>query len=307
LDADRATLSFFFAVQAMRTPSAAAQVRSVANIALQTVAGSEFSDKAQFAQLYRAQFGDRASDEEIEAFRIETIQAVREGRVTVEGTTAALATGIRHAADQSVLIFDLDWTLLRCSEAFVTSDRAVAMHDPAPPYPWSAQGLLSSLQAETTIPLDAGSCLVLRPLGRGTGEQEISPRDARLLNLRTYGWAERHIYGPSQEAVVAVHRYAKLRPDRVVGPRPQHHVVLIDPDPDDDSFANENQARGWPARLRFDGVDHDYVVIPHEGADPELQARVDRVVEERGRRALGVGEEAEGRLRTRLIHPLDLD
>ena len=43
--------------------------------------------------------------------------------------------------------------------------RYSAMFDPTPEYPWSANGLLSSPHAQTTIPLGDKTCLLLTPEG----------------------------------------------------------------------------------------------------------------------------------------------
>lgn len=308
-DADQATLAFFFSLQTQRTPAAAEQINRIANSLLQTLAGSVFSDRKRFTEQYHEMFGQGASPEEVEAFRQETISAVREGRVrAVDRGGAAFSAGIHHAAEQSFMLFDFDWTLLRCPGVFVTSDRAFAMHDPTPQYPWSTQGILSSPNVETTIPLSENVCLLLRPIGRGLHVQDISPNDGEALNLRTYGWADNYIFGATQAAVVDVRKAVKARPTDVVKPRPQCQVTILDADPDDDSFAEANRKRGWPARLPYEGELHDYVVIPFDRPRPELHARVDEAFERRIRKQLGVGEEAEldGRFSISPIHPLDI-
>ncbi|HLE99707.1 MAG TPA: DUF4238 domain-containing protein [Gaiellaceae bacterium] len=308
-DADRATLAFFVALQTQRTPAAAARINEIANSALQMLAGSMFSDRQAFAERYRELFGTEGTPEEIESFRQETIAAVSGGRVRlVDRGGAAFSVGMQHAAEQSFMLFEFDWTLLRCPGAFVTSDRAFAMHDPTPPYPWSTQGILSSPKAETTIPLSEDACVLLRPLGHGLEVQDISEPDAQIVNLRTYGWADGYIFGSTQQAVVNVRKAAKAQPKHVVKPRAPCQLTILDPDPDDDSFAQTNVRRGWPARLRYEGVMHDYVVIPIDRPHPDLHAKVDAAVERRTRKRFGVGEEAalEARMSVNPIHPLDL-
>ena len=238
------------------------------------------------------------------------IRAVRDGRVMLaDKGGAACSAGIEHAAEQALLLFEFDWSLLYCEESFVTSDRAFAIDDPHPPYPWSSQAILSSPFAETTVPLSEHACLLLRPLGRRLAAAEISQSDAERINLRTYGWADRYVFGATQEAVVAVRRAAKARPADVVRPKPQNYVLLTDPDPDDDSFAEANRRRGWPARIEYEGAEHDYVVIPHDGPSAELHAQMDAAVERRARKTLGIGEKATlpGRMETKPVHPLDIE
>jgi hypothetical protein len=308
-DGDRATLAFFISLQTQRTPAAAVRINEIASSAFRMLAGSMFSDRREFAERYREHFGKDATPEEIESFRQETIDAVSSGRVKlVDRGGVAFSVGMHHAAEQSFMLYDFDWTLLRCPGAFVTSDRAFAIYDPTPQYPWSTEGILSSENAETTIPLSEDACLLLRPLGHGLRVQDISASDAEFVNLRTYGWADTYIFGATQESVVRVRKAAKARPKDAAKPRPACQVTILDPDPDDDSFAAANLKRGWPARLPYEGVMHDYVVIPSDKPHPELNAKVDAAVERRTRKRFGVGEEAilDGRMRVNPIHPLDM-
>jgi Protein of unknown function (DUF4238) len=308
--ADRATLSLFLGVQMQRTPAAAAQVTELANAFLRTEVGSRFSNRAGFADDYHEFFGDDGkTEEEIEAFRLETIRQARDGRMRiVDGGGAAFSTSIRHAAELSLVIFELGWTMLRCEGGFVTSDRAFAIHDPSPPHPFSAAGVLSSPHVETTIPLAEDACLLLTPDREGIVAQDISLKEAERLNLRTYGWADQFIYGPTQDAVATVRKAAKAHPRDVVRPKPQPYVVLIDADPGDNTFADANMRKGWAPRLLHEGVWHDYIVIPSDRPAPEVHERVDRAVEQRMRKALGIAEDEPlpGGITTKPIHPLDM-
>jgi hypothetical protein len=306
-DPERATLSFFFAIQMQRTPVAASQIRGVANAVFQAWAGTRFTNKELFAADYREVFGD-ASEEEIEEFREKVARDVREGRVEVtDPGGAAFGQGLLVAPYQSWIIFEADWTVMVCANAFVTSDRGFAIHDPAPPFPWTTQSLLSSPLSETTLPLDKSTCLMIR-IGAGRIVlADVSHQEAMAQNLRLYGWADEYIFGQSQEVVVKVRQAAKATPAAVIRQKPLHHVVLLDPDPEDDSLERENQQRGRPPRLLYEGVEHDYVVVPHDkGA--KIHARVDALVEKRARKVLGVGDEVSlpGGLRAKSIHPADV-
>lgn len=306
---DRATLSYFFAVQTQRTPAAAARITAAGNALLQTLAGSELSDPEEFAKKYQNHFGREDPPGEIEAFRLKTIRAARAGDVSLaDPGGAAFAMGIKLAVDQSLIIFEFDWTVLRCPGAFVASDRGFAIHDPAPKYPWSTQGLLSSPKVETTIPLSTDICLVLRPIGRGIGVQDIPPNHAEGVNLRTYGWADSYVFGASRGVLEATRDAAEKRPEDVIRPKPHHHVTLIDADPDDESFAEENRRRGWPPQLMHEGVPHDYVVIAHDKPTPELQERIDAALEQRERKRQGItdGSRPRGRIRTSVPYPPDI-
>ena len=102
------------------------------------------------------------------------------------------------------------WAVLRARDGeFVTSDRAVAMHDPSPRYPWSAQAWGSSPDVETTIPLSSNACMLITPGPPVTEESEVAREGVERLNLRTYGWAHSYIYGSSQVIVTGLRRLAK--------------------------------------------------------------------------------------------------
>jgi len=86
------------------------------------------------------------------------------------------------------------------------------------------------------------------------------------LNLMTYGWADRFIYGRSQETVSKVRRQARSHPKDVVKPKPPKRVLAVPPDAISASVTAEYARRGWPRTIP--AVDKDgktqemgYVVI----------------------------------------------
>lgn len=290
----RATIAFFIAVQTMRTPDAAAQVTAVAQTAFQNATSEMVSDRAAFAERHRDFFGEGADEAEIEAFRKEIIDSVRDEKMRLVGARgAAFAEGLRHAVELVPAIIAFDWTLLRASDGgIITCDRGYAIHDPTPPVPWATQGLLSSGNSETTFPLGSDACLLLRPepASAGLSVGELDSRQVEQLNLRTYGWAEAYVFGETQAALVAVRNAARRRPAEVIRPRPFSGAILIDRDPDDDSLAHENLSRGWPAYLaNGDGEPRDYVVIPIGEGEGRQRKKVDELVERRARKRAGVG------------------
>jgi Protein of unknown function (DUF4238) len=311
LDSERATIAFFVALQTMRTPAAAQIINELANAAFQTTASEFNSDRQAFAESYRRQFGEDASADEIERFRQETTASIQDGRVRIVDGGGASSLGIQWASGQAPMLFDFEWTLLRAARGgFITSDRAFAIHDPTPPHPWAMQALLSSEHSETTMPLSENICLLMRPrLGSGAlAIQDISTRELTTINLRTYGWADRHVFGATQEALVAVRKASRERPADVIRPKPFCQVALIEADPDDNSLSEANLRRGWPDRLEGKGRMFDYIVIPTDQPHPERRALADTVTERRARKRAGVGadEPFDGRIVNNLLHPLDL-
>lgn len=306
----RATIAFFIAVQTMRTPGAAAQVTAVAQTAFQNAASEMFSDREAFAERHREFFGREAGEKEIEAFRREVIDSVREGKVRLAGERgAAFGEGLRHAVERVPQIFAFDWTLLRARDAgFITCDRGYAIHDPTPPVPWAAQALLSSENSETTFPLSSEACLLLRPgsAGASLSIAEVDALEVEQINLRTYGWAEEYVFGETQAALVAVRTAARRCPGDVIRPLPFTQAILIEPDPDDDSLARDNLHRGWPAQLtNREGEVRDYVVIEVGESEGPQRKRVDELVERRARKRAGVGPDdpLPGRIVNSMVGP----
>lgn len=312
LPGERATIAFFAALQTMRTPAAEQQIITVANAAFQTWASEFYSDRRAFAERYREQFGEGATDDDIEEFRRETISQIRDGRLTLAGKTAALSTGLAHAIDNVPMLIASDWTLLRApGGGLITSDRGFAIHDSAPRFPWASQGMLSSDEAETTFPLSDTACLLVRPqpIDCSLTVREATPAEVETINLRTYGWADEYLYGQSQQALVTVRTSARRRPTDVIRPKPFVQVVGLEPDPDDRSLIEANLRRGWPPQLLTDrGELRDYIVIPCDKPHPELRALADKLAERRARKRDGgdLSEAMEGRLVHNPIHPLDL-
>ena len=277
---ERATIAFFVALQTMRTPVAAEQITELANAAFQTAASELYSDRRAFADRHREFFDDGATEAEIEEFRLTTLQQIREGRVRVSGEAgAAFGTGFEHAIETVPILFAFDWTLLQAPEGgLITSDRGYAIHDPTPPYPWAAQGPVSSENSETTMPLSDTHCLVMRPVPAGSGltTREISASEVEALNLRIYGWGDKYVFAKTQRALDATRAASRRRPANVIRPRPFCQVALLEPDPDDDSLATANLRRGWPPQLRNEqGELCDYIVIPTDKPHPDLRKLAD--------------------------------
>ena len=306
---ERMTIAFFVALQTMRTPAAAEQVTTLANAAFQAWASEFYSDRRAFAERHREFFGEDKTDEELEQFRQETIAQIRDGRLRLSGQPAALSTGLVHAIENVPMLFSFEWILLRAAGGgLITSDRGYAIHDPSLRFPWEFQALYSSDSSETTIPLSDEACLAMRPsLSCGLAVQEASAHDVETINLRTHGWADKYVFGKRQDTLVAVRQAVKRRPVDVIRPKPFTQLVLLEPDPDDNSLAEAHLHQGWPPQVRKDGELRDDIVIPCDEPHPELRKLADDLTERRARKRAGVSpdEPFEGRIVHRPIHPLD--
>jgi hypothetical protein len=291
--ADRATLSFFFALLDGRTPGSADRMAVSSSSIMRMLFTTEFADTETFAATYRKLFGD-ASDDTIEDFRQGLLCDLKEGRVDFADPRAhAFGLNFGAAGAAAPIIYDMHWTLLRRPAAFITSDRGVAMYDPKPRFPWSGQAWVSSPNVQVTIPLSSDCCLLLDHREQATEVVDVDEQTAGAINLRTYGWAGDYIYGQSQELVAHVRRLAKQRPGEIVRPIPQHHVLLLETDPGDRSLADEHRRRGWPPYLVSEGVLHDYVVVGPENNPVEAMNQVNAKVRERARERIGLAKNKE--------------
>lgn len=307
---ERATVAFFVALQTMRTPAAAQQITQVANAAMRSHAARIYSDRSAFEDRYRRQNDESASIEDIERARLDILNAIRSGEVRITGETgAAFATAFRQAINNVSVLINCDWTLLRSPNGgFITSDRAYAVHDPTPPFPFVAQNILSSDHSESTVPLSDTMCLLIcpTPMEGALTVRDISRQDVETINLRTLGWAHEHVFAKHQSALDAVRVASRRRPSDVVRPRPFTQVFLVEPDPDDDSLIKENLRRGWPRQLPNEQDQLcDYIVIPTDRPYPELQRRADELAESRARKRLRLGpdEPLDGQLVNAPVHP----
>jgi len=293
-DPDRATLSFFFALLGMRTPGIRKLGEAIGREVFEHFIGSHWGDSDAFSHLYREWQGDDdAAADEAEELRQRTLRMFRSGELEIVdpdggATMSALLTA---SADTTQSIFgEMTWTLLRTTgDEFITSDRGLAIFDPTPRFPWSMDAILSSESSQTSIPLGLSRCLVLTPGEPIFQTMDADPVDVMHLNLRTYGWADRHIFGSGQEVVAAVRRAARKHPALVVRPKPFRQVTLLEAEPGDTKLADDHRRRGWPPYLMADGPDgkprkYDYMVIGEDGTALEVGIETTRLAKARALR-----------------------
>ncbi len=321
---DRATLSFFFALQWARTPAALKKAQEFGGEVLASLVASTMTDKRKFAE-FRAQQeadgdGDDHTDEEAEELRKRSVAMLRDGELRIVDPSGGNTMGmlVANASELATMMYGaMNWRLFIADEpVFVTSDRGCAAFDPTPMHPWSGHAPLSSPNAETCFPISSTACVLMTPSDDVTINAVNAGRDdVRKMNLRTYGWADKLIFGASQEAVVQVRKDAKRHPELVVRPQPMRGVVLVERDPDNDALAREHVARGWDPYMvqEEDGgtVRYlDYMVVGEDGNAVEITLTADELVEKRQRKALGLAadssEELEGSVSTDVVSPISI-
>lgn len=271
---DRQTIAYYLAFQYLRTPVVIEHTMATSQVTMEMILGAEFSDRCAFRKNYRDKFDPSATDEEIDALHEKTISELENGEVGFpEPKTHALQLLLGGTDRVAEAMYNLEWTLLRSQgESFVTSDRAIAMHDPTPKFVWSGHALESSPGAETTFPLDPEFTLLLRRGRTQIAVADVESRAVCELNLRTYGWATTRIFGESQVVLQRVRQQAKRHRDLVIRPRTPKPVLVETADPDDPKVGAENAARGWPRGIGVGSYDGSQKFAAYTVIDPEKGA-----------------------------------
>lgn len=199
----------------------------------------------------------------------EAAQGLIEGKVTIvptrEGLLQNVLLGLSHTVGPA---YGLPWTILRAKTGtFVTSDRPLTMHDPTPPHKFSGAAWLSSPFAVTTMPLSSTACLRICPSDRGHFTDRGVSKQVDLINLRTYGWARRFIYGSSSEVLEALHARAVADPKAVPAPTKKRMVLLEDLSTADPEVAQRNRERGWDPYVIQREEDGSYRTMSYEVID----------------------------------------
>ena len=245
---DRQTIAYFLSLQQSRTPAALSSTIENSQAAMELFLSVQFEDAASFAKTYREAVNDEASDQQIENFRERMKDGLVNGEVSLaEPRSQALQLLLHTSAPIAETVASLRWTLVSSeTQQFVTSDRGIAMHDPTPPFPWTGHAWRSSPNAQTTVPLGPWRCLLVEAGPAGMGVDIASPSTVREVNLRTYGWAKRFVYGRTQSVVSDLRRDAKRKPRMVTRPKRTKQVLVEEADPSDPTVGAENVRRGWP-------------------------------------------------------------
>jgi hypothetical protein len=117
-----------------------------------------------------------------------------------------------------------------------------------------------------------------------------SRRDVENINLRTYGWAHRHIFGRSQEAVTSIRMLARRNRGRMPAPKPYRQVLLFEAEAGDDRLAKDHAARGWPAQFLDDGRRCDFVVLDADSNPVEHTIKIHDLTKRRAIKRRGASD-----------------
>ncbi|HET7443868.1 MAG TPA: DUF4238 domain-containing protein [Solirubrobacterales bacterium] len=248
---DRLSIAFFLAFQESRTPDGLIRTERMRQATFELKASMGLSSLEVFRKEFDCDATQAMSVDELESMRKRMQNQLLEGKVGYESPrTGAMAQILKVASEIAEEIVSLDWILLSAEGAeFVTSDRPISMVDHAPEHPWSGNAWKSSAEAISFYPMSPTKGLFMTAGDHGLSVATSDRLQVRHLNLMTYGWAERFIYGRSQEVVSKVRRQARDHPRDVVKPRPPKQVLLLPPDALSSSVTSEYARRGWPSAI----------------------------------------------------------
>jgi hypothetical protein len=203
---------------------------------------------------------------------IETRDALVEGRISFDLLRHEVLRQATLALTATWFAINcLPWTVLKAKSGclFVCSDRPLTMHDPTPPFPWSAPAWESSPHVESTFPLGRDLCLRIGPSQPKRLSVKETTRQVDRINLRTYGWATRYVYGPSPDLLERLHE----RADDAPRPIRKRLVMLEDAGRADPAAAERNAARGWPRYIEMPDDQGNIRQVSYEVIDTDDDAR----------------------------------
>jgi hypothetical protein len=314
-DHERAAIALFLSYLWARTPAARKRAEAIGEEIRLGFAATQLSDPKDFK---RRMSELKKTPEELEELRQRMLGQLRDGEVRSRDPDGGPTTSVllQSAHELAMEMFaGTEWALLRSrTHKFVTSDRGTVSFDPSPAHPWSGAAVLSSPDAETFFPISANHCLRISPGDPELKTVEASPSHVMEINLRIYGWADRYIYGGSQNDVCVVRRALKTSKRKyVLPPTTPRFTTLLQRDPEDDRLAQSHLARGWPAyltALNENGIPEqlDYMVVGEDGTAVEIGISSEKLVEERARKTGGYteGEPLPGGVNIKSVSPLSV-
>jgi hypothetical protein len=265
--ADRQTIAYYLVVQESRTPAGLGRRERLRQAEFEVSSALDLSTVAGFRQRFGADLGTVVSSGDDEALRQRMLQHLLDGRVTFEQPRAgAIGQLVEHVHDMAATVYALDWTVVIADGAgFITSDHPVSMVDLTPQDSWSGNAWVSSPGALSFHPLSPALGLLMRPGNCGLAIGPASEDRLAALNLMTYGWAQRRIFGATDEVVRSIREQAEAHPDAVPVPRAPKQVFLTPIELVTDSVRARYADLGWPAEIVVEGKDGPrrmgYVVV----------------------------------------------
>lgn len=208
-DDERAAIAGYLGLLHTRVPAIRKGNEALAAFMSYVTLDMEFAMADGFAERARRR-GMTGSDEELESFRLRTLEQLRRGDITVEVPEAtSLATMKMGLEDIAPILFGMPWTFLRRTRLpfFVMGDCPVTLWPAVDHPPELGVGFLNP-GAEVAVPFDPQTLLLARH--GGSGGMVVNPDHApgfdqrqRLdwvfaYNYRQWVTAERFVYARTQ-------------------------------------------------------------------------------------------------------------
>jgi hypothetical protein len=209
---ERSVLGLFVAMQRIRVPAGREWLKQLDERLAIALAEQELEATGTSEAVDYQGLNDRQ--------RVELLDLVRSDGLIVESPpdrqTALMFLPWEETA--RVLVDQCEWAVVRAPEGseFVCSDNPVVHSDRTLESPDGGLGFASSAYAMTTMPVDPKFCFVITPAGRPVWlDGEASPRLVEEINVSTYAWAIRAIYGRNQKVVTDLRHLVKRNRHRL--------------------------------------------------------------------------------------------
>ncbi len=215
-------ISMFMGLQITRTPEALDAVGVLAEQMGRADLDRLLNDPIAHAAVVSANRGVSLTPAELEDDRQEALAAFRNGvQLRLAGKRnvglEAMITGVIEA---SLAMADADWWVLAPEEgSFVVGDCGYAR--------FAAEDRLP-IEHGLLFPLRTDRCILVAPSTAKETTQvyyaKATATDVRTINLRSYGWATRFLYGHSQHTVCGTRAAVRDNRRRARSPRPQERL-----------------------------------------------------------------------------------
>lgn len=245
---DRLVLAMFCVLQRKRTPTGRSESRFLDELMHTLQQEVRFSNKEEFLAEARARFPDLSADE-IEEFRVETLDEIRSGKLGYKAPAAREIALMFFQLDKVVpmILEKCDWHIMRVegdAPDLVLSDVGIAQVDHTPKHPKAGAGWISSPTSETTFPIDPRVVLLVTP-GTGLwGWSTAGAAEVEDINLRSYAASDLCYFGTSQQSVCDLRRLARNQPVRVRQYAPRRARLWIT-ESDDGRKSGEMEFTGY--------------------------------------------------------------